>query len=81
MASADIAVILVYAFVSLYFLSRFLVYRKWPSLGIALMPMGWITLALASQIQPPALEGVKWTGVGLGVALIVSVLLADREKK
>lgn len=78
MAPADTALVAVYAFIALYFLRRFIRYRKWPSLGIALMPMGWIALALQGRMLAPALDGVKWIGVGLGVALIVSVTMADR---
>lgn len=81
MAPADVALMIVYAFVVIYFLRRFFRYRKWPSLGIALLPTGWVLLALSSGIQPDDLTTMKWCGVVLGVALIASVTHADSTER
>lgn len=81
MAPADVALLVVYAFVVIYFLRRFFRFRKWPSLGIALLPTGWVLLALSSGIQVANLTTAKWVGVILGVLLIVSVTHADSTEK
>lgn len=78
MEAADVAILVVYAFVVGYFLRRFWRFRKPPSLGIALLPIGWVLLALHHRIMRDELLALKWGGVLLGVALIVSVTHADR---
>lgn len=79
MSPADVGLLLVYGAVVAYFVSRFLRHRVAASLGVALLPSGWIALALG--LQTSALEGVKWVGIGAGVALLVLVLQADRGDK
>lgn len=78
MAAPDLALLFVYAFVVIYFLRRFARFGKLPSLGIALLPMGWVLLALAPGIQQPIMITAKWVGVLFGVLLIVSVTHTDR---
>ena len=80
MESADVALLCVYAFVVVYFLRRFMRFRKLPSLGIALLPTGWVLLALSSGIPSDDLRAMKWLGVALGVLLIASVTHADRTE-
>jgi hypothetical protein len=79
--AADVALLLVYAFVVVYFLRRFVRYRKLPSLGIALLPTGWVLLALSSGISGDWLRTMKWLGVLLGVGLMASVTHADKLEK
>ena len=40
MKIADIAILLVYGGVMAYFVSRFARFRRWPSLGVAMLPIG-----------------------------------------
>ena len=77
MSPADVGLLLVYGGVVAYFASRFLRFRMWPSLGVALLPSGWIVVALLRE--PP--EPLKWCGIALGAALLVLVLHADRGDK
>lgn len=78
MSPADFALLVVYGGVVVYFLRRFVVYRRWPSLGVALLPCGWIVVAVAG-VQTFA--AVKWAGVGAGLLLLGLVLDADRSER
>lgn len=80
MELADVALLLVYAAVVGYFLRRFFLKRKMPSLFIALLPMGWVLLALQSQTIAPLMSSMKWIGVLLGALLMASVLHTDRTE-
>lgn len=81
MALADLALLVVYLCVVVYFLQRFSRFRKPPSLGIALLPTGWLILALAHDLNRPIMVTLKWVGVLIGVALLASVIYADRSEK
>lgn len=76
MAPADLALLFVYGAVIIYFVGRWVRFRVAASLGVALLPMGWIVLAL--HAFAPVESAVKWAGVGAGLALLVLVLQADR---
>ena len=79
MSPADVGLLFVYGAVVAYFVSRYLRHRVAASLGVALLPSGWIALALG--LQTSVLEQVKWAGVGAGIVLLVLVLQADRGDK
>lgn len=77
-AAADLALLLVYGGVVVYFLRRFVVFRRWPSLGVALLPCGWIVVAVAGV---RTFAAVKWAGVAAGLLLLGLVLEADRSER
>ncbi len=81
MAPADVALLVVYAFVVVYFIKRFAKHGRWPSLGIAMLPSGWIILALGNQLGVWWISAAKWCGVILGLLLMLSVNHADRTEK
>jgi hypothetical protein len=66
----------VHAAVFLYFLWRFIRFRYPASLGVALLPVGWIAFAL--RVETFAREALLWAGAGCGFVLLVLVLRADR---
>lgn len=81
MEAPDIALLVVYAYVVIYFLRRFVRFGKLPSLGIAVLPAGWVLLALAREISMSTMLAMKWVGVFFGVMLVASVWHTDRVEK
>ncbi len=79
MQIADVALLITYAAVTSYFLRRFYLKRKPPSLYIALLPMGWVVLAIHRHDEA-WLPLVKWCGVALGLLLMLAVFKTDRAE-
>lgn len=79
MPHADAALLLTYGAVAIYFVNRFVRFRRWPSLGVASLPLGWVLLALEHDVAS-WLEPLKWIGVGAGLLLLALVLNADRTE-
>lgn len=80
-AVADVGLLLVYGGVILFFVLRYVRFRKAPSIGVALLPLGWIFLALINLQILSGTDGlVSWCGVVIGCFLLVSVLRAEREE-
>ncbi len=81
MKVVDVALLVIYLFVFVYFMKRLVRFRKWPSLFIALLPMGWVVLALEDSMQDDlqrTITVVKWTGFAMGFLLMMAVTHADR---
>lgn len=79
MEAADVALLLTFGAVVSYFLNRLFRLRRLPSLGVALLPTGWILVALEGAMAERAVGAVKWTGVALGLFVLGLVLSADRH--
>lgn len=71
----------VYAGTVLYFLRRFLQRRRWASLGVAMLPLGWVVVAIEGTLHMRAAMEVKLVGAALGLLLLWLVLSADRGKE
>ncbi|MCC6178799.1 MAG: hypothetical protein WAZ94_15315 [Phycisphaerales bacterium] len=78
--TADVAILLVYGGVMAYFVSRFARFWRWPSLGVAMLPIGWVLLALEEHAAERVVDATKWAGVGAGLLLLFMVLAADRSE-
>lgn len=78
--AASVGLLLVYGAVVLFFLYRFARHRRPPSVGVALLPGGWITLALwrLALITSAVLELIAWCGVVAGAVLLHLVVVAER---
>lgn len=84
MESVDVALIIVYGFVAAYFLRRFVLFRKWPSVAIAFLPLGWVVLAVEDPLEVRFhgwLSLIKMLGLCLGFLLILTVVQADTSEK
>lgn len=80
--SADVLLLLVYGGIVFFFLFRFLQHRKLPSLGIALLPMGWIVIS-AHQLgilDERASNAGCWVGLVFGVFLAASLFDIERRR-
>lgn len=78
--AASVCLLLVYGGVITFFLLRWVRFRKPPSLGVAMLPTGWILVALWDLgILYPHPAGVfRWCGVVAGVWLLWSAFRAER---
>jgi hypothetical protein len=83
---ADISLLVVYGAVAAFFASRALdgrrlLARRLASVGVALLPMGWILLAAWDLgLWAPGSSGlVRWFGVGFGLFLLTRVRVTQRK--
>lgn len=76
---ADVLLLIVYSAVAIYFVGRYARFRKLPSLGIALLPAGWILIGIRGMTGGPIPVTIKLLGAAAGILLLASVLMADRR--
>lgn len=78
-ATADVLLLVVYSAVTIYFVTRFIRFRKPQSLGVALLPAGWILIGLRGLTGGSIPIVIKLLGAAAGILLLASVLMADRR--
>jgi hypothetical protein len=73
--------LLIYGAVIFFFLYRYAVHRQLASVGIALLPIGWIALALwrLQLFSDGSLALIAWAGVLIGAFLLTVVVRTDRN--
>ena len=76
MSDAEIVALWVHGLLVAYFLWRFIRFRFAASLGVAMLPLGWVALSLS--VETFARDAVLLFGAASGAVLLVLVLLADR---
>lgn len=79
-AAADVCLLLVYGAVIGFFLLRWVRFRRTPSLGVAMLPAGWVLVALwdLGILSPHPMGLWRWMGVAFGVWLLASAFRAER---
>jgi hypothetical protein len=77
--TADVFLLLVYGAVIFFFLWRFFRRRRLPSLFVALMPTGWVLVALFDLriMEPHPTAVFRWGGVVVGTLLLWSVVKSE----
>ena len=77
--AADVALLLIYGSVCFFFILRFALHRRPPSIGIALLPLGWIAISVhrLDLIDDDALTIFSWLGVGAGAFLLTVIVLGE----
>lgn len=78
---ADLALVAVYVPVMLFFAYRWRVHRQPASLGIAVLPFGWLFVALwdLGVLPPLPWAPIRWVGVGSGILLLLASLSTERR--
>jgi hypothetical protein len=79
MTISEASLLVVHGGVVSYFLQRFVRYRRWASIGVALLPLGWICVVAQKGLGPMGEELMRWFGVVLGAFLLVMVITTDRH--
>ena len=79
MAPIDVAILIVYSAIFFFFLRRFVLRLKPQSLGVALLPSGWVVLALDDVFKARTLGAVKWFGILAGTLLFASLIRIELE--
>jgi hypothetical protein len=77
--AADVALLVVYGGVAAFFIYRFVRHRRMASVGVALLPMGWIVVALYDlNLIADGSSFVRWCGVAVGLLVLTSVFRAEQ---
>jgi hypothetical protein len=79
--AADFFLVGVYSCVGFFFIVRWVRFRKWPSLYLAISaPLAWTIVALwdLGYMQPLPNAPLRWVGVVVGLLMLVSVIRWER---
>lgn len=78
--AADCALLVVYGAVAAFFFSRYLRHHRLPSIGVALLSLGWILFAATDLgLFDTALE--RWVGVPTGIFLLSTAWWLDTKDR
>lgn len=77
--TADVFLLMTYGAVIFFFLWRFFRRRRLPSLFIALLPLGWVLVALWDLriMEPHPTGAFRWAGVMIGALLLWAVVKSE----